>query len=112
MHVTSTRTRTAGLTELTETAIRRIVFIATLLTSVSGIAFAEEQVVEPTAFESFVARPSVVLEVDEPVSWVVRTNATLAIALLAAGSARSSRRRNLRARLRANPANRNARQGQ
>lgn len=38
-----------------------------IIVSVSGIAIAEERVVETSAFESFVSRPGVVLEVDEPV---------------------------------------------
>lgn len=38
-----------------------------MLTAISGTAIAQERVVEPTAFESFILRPSVVLEVDEPV---------------------------------------------
>ena len=91
--------------------MRKIFFIVLIITTVCGIAVAEERVVEPTGFESFVARASVVLEVDEPVGTIVSTDATLAIALLVAGSARSSRRRNLRARLRADPANNSAGHG-
>ena len=90
--------------------MRKIFFIVMIIASVSGMAIAEQRVIEPTALERFVARARVVLEVDESVGWLVRTDATLEIALLVAGSARSSRRRNLRARLRAAPANSNARQ--
>jgi len=38
-----------------------------MVASVCGIAIAEEGVVEPTAFESFVTRPRVIVEVEEPV---------------------------------------------
>lgn len=48
-------------------AVRRIFLVAMIVASVSGSVIAEERVVEPTAFESFVSRASVVLEVDESV---------------------------------------------
>jgi len=41
--------------------------IATIIASVSGIAIAEERIVGPTAFEPFVKRPRVIVEVEEPV---------------------------------------------
>ena len=90
--------------------MREIFFIAMIIASVSGITIAEVRVVEPAAFESFVARPCVVFEIDAAVGSIDSNDAKLAIALLVAGSARSSRRRNLRARLRACPPTGNARQ--
>lgn len=64
--------------------MRGIVFVAAMLATVSGIAIADEPVVEPTAFESFVARTSVILEVDEPVGSIASTDAKLEIAALVA----------------------------
>jgi hypothetical protein len=86
----------------------KIISVAAMLTTVWGIAIAQEHVVEPTAFESFVARASVVLEIDEAVGSITSADAELEGALLVVGQARSSRRRNLRARLRACPATGNA----
>jgi hypothetical protein len=89
----------------------KLFLTAMIIAFIFGNVIAEEQVVEPTAFESFVTRASVVVEVDEPVGWIVSTDSTQAIALPVARSARNSRRRNLRARLRADLANSNAGQG-
>lgn len=88
--------------------MRKRFFIVMIIASVSGIAKAEQRVVEPTAFESFVARASIVLEIDEPVGPIASTDAKLEVALRVARQARSSRSRNLRARLRARPATGNA----
>jgi len=68
-------------------------FIAMIIVTVSGNAIAEERVV---------------FDVDESVGWIVSTDATLAIALLVAGSARKRARKFRRRELRADPANSNA----
>jgi len=67
-----------------------------IIVSVSGNAIAEERVV---------------FEVDKSVGWIVSTDATLAIALLVAGSARKRARKFRRRELRADPANSNAGHG-
>jgi hypothetical protein len=84
--------------------VRKIIFITMMLASVSGIAVAEERVVEPTAFESFVARPSVVVELDEPVGSIASTDANLEVAVLVATDTANppERRRGLRLRLESN----------
>jgi hypothetical protein len=84
-----------------KTTMRKMIFIAAMLASVSGIAMAEERVVEPTTFESFVARPSVVLEIDETVGSFVSSDAKLEVALLVAADTANppERQRGLRLRL-------------
>lgn len=64
--------------------MRKIVFIALIITTVSGIAVAQQHVVEPTGFESFVTRVSVILEIDEPVGSIVSADAKLEVAALVA----------------------------
>lgn len=91
-----------------KTVMRGGFFITAMLALVSAIAIAGELAVEVTAFESFVARPSVVFVADELVGSIVSTDTTLGIALLVAGSARKRARKFWRRELRADPANSNA----
>lgn len=56
-----------------------------IIASVFGIAIAEERGVEPIAFESFVSRASVVLEINAPVGSIVSSDAKPEVALLVVG---------------------------
>lgn len=80
--------------------MRKIVLIAVIVTTVSGIALGQERVVEPTEFESFVARSSVVFEIDEPVGTIVSVDARLEVAALVAADTANppDRQRGLRLR--------------
>lgn len=80
--------------------MRRIALLATLVAAHSGIAVGDQRVIEPTMLESYVARPSVVVESEAPVGSIASADAKVTVAALVAADTANppDRRQGLRLR--------------